>query len=521
MIGLALALAASLYDQSLVRVFERQFTDPNLNWLLIDAASGRLIGSRWPGAAEPVAVGSLVKPLTALAWAERHDGAFPEFTCAGCWRPKGHGRIGIVAAIAQSCNAYFERLAAELEFADVAAVARRFGVAAPPDDAAAWAGRGGLWRVAPLDLARALARLAGDPQAAVVRLGMAECARTGTGKAIGAGLAKTGTAPCLHARRAPGDGFAAVLGPAETPRFVLLVRVHGTTGAQAAAVAARMLGGAVPLDRGRPPGRTWTSARRTVRIGVFGLFHPTELTVRAPGAAEVRCTLESGAVACSGPVPAEGAFALSVPGKIERRFFGRLELAAEAGALIPLVEMPLETAVASAVAAESPPGAPLEALRAQAVVARSYYLAGGGRHAGFDFCDTTHCQFLREPPPDAAPAARAAADTAGLALAWEGRPIEALFTASCGGRTRALGRPDDYPYFAVECPYCRRSTTARCSYCVREDGPWPNRRGAGRGHGVGLCQTGAAAMAEEGAGFRAILERYFPNARLTAEYAEY
>jgi stage II sporulation protein D len=36
----------------------------------------------------------------------------------------------------------------------------------------------------------------------------------------------------------------------------------------------------------------------------------------------------------------------------------------------------------------------------------------------------------------------------------------------------------------------------------------------GRGHGLGLCQRGAAAMASEGKNFREILMHYFPNATL-------
>ena len=40
--------------------------------------------------------------------------------------------------------------------------------------------------------------------------------------------------------------------------------------------------------------------------------------------------------------------------------------------------------------------------------------------------------------------------------------------------------------------------------------------GRGAGHGLGLCQKGAAAMAAEGAGFREILARYFPNTILIA-----
>ena len=43
-------------------------------------------------------------------------------------------------------------------------------------------------------------------------------------------------------------------------------------------------------------------------------------------------------------------------------------------------------------------------------------------------------------------------------------------------------------------------------------------RGAGWGHGVGLCQIGAAAMSAEGYGYQQILERYFHGALLKKLY---
>ena len=42
--------------------------------------------------------------------------------------------------------------------------------------------------------------------------------------------------------------------------------------------------------------------------------------------------------------------------------------------------------------------------------------------------------------------------------------------------------------------------------------------GAGWGHGVGLCQIGAAVMGEQGYGYEAILTHYFPGAALTRLY---
>jgi peptidoglycan hydrolase-like amidase len=181
---------------------------------------------------------------------------------------------------------------------------------------------------------------------------------------------------------------------------------------------------------------------------------------------------------------------LRVPGRIERRYRGRVELLREGGEIIPVVTMDVETAVASIAAAESPPGAGLESLKAQAVVARSYLLATHGRHPHSDFCDTTHCQFLREPPPTGSPAWRAAQTTAGLVLRYEGRTFAALYSADCGGETRAL-ESGGYPYFAMACPA---------------------RTGVASGHRLGLCQTGSAAMAREGASFMDILRHYFPAA---------
>ncbi|HXN47497.1 MAG TPA: SpoIID/LytB domain-containing protein [Bryobacteraceae bacterium] len=264
---------------------------------------------------------------------------------------------------------------------------------------------------------------------------------------------------------------------------------------------------------------------QAVRIGVFGLFHPVQLRLAAvrDGALEVRAgeasfvlrdnetaavALRDGEIECRwrggavrsrslSALPRDGSLILSVPGKIQRQFEGRLEIGASRNALRPVVVMDLEVAVASVVAAESQPGAPGEALKAQAIVARSFYVAAHRRHAVFDFCDTTHCQFLRAPPRASQAAARATVATRGLILAWHGTPVAALYSAHCGGRTRTpiSAEPGDYPYFAVPCASCAR-------------GP---RHGATDGHGIGLCQTGAAAMAASGAGFRAILEHYYPN----------
>ncbi len=283
----------------------------------------------------------------------------------------------------------------------------------------------------------------------------------------------------------------------------------------------------------------------TVRKSTRGMVIQTADTQRL--CSEIRIAAQSGG---------DAEFVLSVPGKAHRRYHGQIVISPSNGELKAVVTMDLEVAVASVVASELETETPMEALKAQAVLARSYLQAGGRRHRDAAFCDTTHCQFLRSAPGANAAAARAAAATAGLVLKWQGRAFPAMYSASCGGRTHSLRdigyEPAGYPYYAVECARCREaperwqrelkkedvdalgtkmSEAARVragrklgwnavpsnNYSIRRTESGAELVGVGRGHGVGLCQRGAAAMANKGNDFRAILAHYFPNTTIEAK----
>jgi len=229
---LALAIAASTPD-SLAPDF-----------LKIDISTHQAIEQNWSGAQNPVPVGSLVKPFLALAY----SGEWPEHVCSGehCWLSRGHGRLKFREALAQSCNEYFLNLAERVDADALALVARKYGITPPENDSAqARIGLGTGWKIPPLALARAYAELssrASEPRVAEILEGLRLAARSGTARAIGGGrMAKTGTAQCLSRQQDAGDGFVLVIEPAEAPRAVLLIRVHGTTGAAAAKIAAKML----------------------------------------------------------------------------------------------------------------------------------------------------------------------------------------------------------------------------------------------------------------------------------------
>ena len=257
--------------------------------------------------------------------------------------------------------------------------------------------------------------------------------------------------------------------------------------------------------------------------------------------------------------------------------------------------VPLETYVLGVVAGEMPADFELEALKAQAIAARTYVvrkLFTAAREAGndgreYDVTDGVGDQVYiplekiremqLERKDDFARIGRAVAETEGLVLTYEGEPIQAAYFSTSGGYTE---NAEDY--WSVEVPYLRSvpspwdaqlsprfeqkiemaldefydrlgigkrdrkggievlSRTAGRSVKeirigkrvltgrkVREalDLPsanfsWRIKDGRitlvcyGHGHGVGMSQWGAQALAQAGNGAEQILAYYYPGTRL-------
>jgi len=263
--------SSDLYAQATQAMLDRSFPSARVEYLLLDLRTRQPIAMRWKHEETAIPVGSLLKPFVAMAWNDLHAGPrshaeIPVVRCHGrsdgCWRAEGHGDVALERALAVSCNAYFLALARDLIGSGTAGrtalnrIGAAYGLPSPPADASPRGLIGAVpgWRIAPIVLARAYARLVteqADRNTVQSRLmsGMALAARPG-GTAAGVGahadgvLAKTGTAPCItNVERcvADGDGLTIVLAPAASPRLLLLVREHGTTGAATAIVAGEML----------------------------------------------------------------------------------------------------------------------------------------------------------------------------------------------------------------------------------------------------------------------------------------
>ena len=124
----------------------------------------------------------------------------------------------------------------------------------------------------------------------------------------------------------------------------------------------------------------------------------------------------------------------------EKAYRGRLEIFAnERGTLTVVNLVRLEDYVRGVVPNElSPDGYPaIEALKAQAVAARTYAVSNRGRFAaaGFDLLPTTRSQVYGGRQTEHALTDRAVAETRGRILTHRGQVINALYTSTCGGHT--------------------------------------------------------------------------------------
>ena len=139
----------------------------------------------------------------------------------------------------------------------------------------------------------------------------------------------------------------------------------------------------------------------------------------------------------------------------ERPYRGRIEVFTNLrGSLTIVNELGLEDYVRGVVANElSPGGYPaIEALKAQAVAARTYALKNRGQFMaqGFDILPTTRSQVYRGLTSENPLSTRAVDETRGLVATYAGEPINALYTSTCGGRTE-----DSENIFNQAIPYLR------------------------------------------------------------------
>jgi SpoIID/LytB domain protein len=110
----------------------------------------------------------------------------------------------------------------------------------------------------------------------------------------------------------------------------------------------------------------------------------------------------------------------------------------------------IEDYVRGVVAAEMPSSWHTEALKAQAVAARTYGVRSMNASRYYDICDTTSCQVYRGVAGETKATDTAIAGTKGQILTFEGKPALTQFSSSSGGWSAAgsqsylASRADEY-----------------------------------------------------------------------------
>ena len=114
---------------------------------------------------------------------------------------------------------------------------------------------------------------------------------------------------------------------------------------------------------------------------------------------------------------------------------GDLTLSVKDSAIRAVLTLPLETYLQGVVPYEMSDSFPVEALKAQAVCARTYAMSKMDRDAEWDVVDTTNDQVFKGLMPEYKNTALAVTGTEGLVLTYKNKLITAWYGASNGGQT--------------------------------------------------------------------------------------
>lgn len=169
------------------------------------------------------------------------------------------------------------------------------------------------------------------------------------------------------------------------------------------------------------------------------------------------------------------------------------------------VSLDLEEYLCGVVPAEIYESADMEALKAQAVAARTF--AVKRTLAGVVMDDTSTFQAYRYALSLSSPRSRqAVTDTAGQVLCYGGEIIDCFYSSSNGGLTKRSGDAwsRHYPYYVTK--------TDEWDIAAREEKP------TAASHGVGLSQVGAMWAAKNGVPYHRILAFYYHDTALVHGY---
>lgn len=174
-------------------------------------------------------------------------------------------------------------------------------------------------------------------------------------------------------------------------------------------------------------------------------------------------------------------------------YHGKLMVKNINGKLTVINDVDLENYLKGVVPSEMPASWEYEALKAQAIAARSFALANLGKQAknGYDLKDNTEDQAYGGASAETNKTNKAVDETHGLVLTYDMKIISAYYSASAGGMTSASVWGGYAPYL---------HSVPSFDENVKKNG-----------HGVGMSQHGANNLAKQGYNAYQILEYFYQN----------
>jgi len=200
-----------------------------------------------------------------------------------------------------------------------------------------------------------------------------------------------------------------------------------------------------------------------------------------------------------------------------RAYHGALEVFGNIRRTLNLVnELPLEEYLRGVVPNELSPVtfAQIEALKAQAVAARTYIQRNLGqfKDEGYDVCATDACQVYFGARTEDPLATQAVTETRGVIATYDGKPINALYSSTCGGRTE-----DAQNIFQEKVPYL---VSTLCEYKHPKPLPFSSSRSTANWKAAVLAVARVATFADA-ARFMGLPDRGEPSSPEPAALATF
>lgn len=154
------------------------------------------------------------------------------------------------------------------------------------------------------------------------------------------------------------------------------------------------------------------------------------------------------------PEDSDQIFEVIQPAKVRNKYFRGTLIIYGGSELSVINEIDLEHYVYGVLPSEVPRSFSPESQKAFAIAARTYALRCMKRHfdAGFNLCDSTHCQTYCGASREAEWVRQAVDETKGLVISFDDKPIFATYMADCGGATM---NSEDSGDGVVSFPYLR------------------------------------------------------------------